>query len=41
MNGSLIGRSLIMKICRLLGLEWNVVVHHSHREANYYVASGF
>jgi hypothetical protein len=34
--GSVVGRALIEKICQLLALEWQVVVHHSYHEANQY-----
>ncbi|PNX81975.1 ribonuclease H, partial [Trifolium pratense] len=33
-NGSWKGRTLVEKIRRLLALDWEVVVHHSYREAN-------
>lgn len=33
-NGSLIDRSLVVKILRLLDLEWEVVEHRSYHEAD-------
>jgi ribonuclease HI len=33
-RGSLRGRALVEKIRRLLSLDWEIVVHHSYREAN-------
>jgi len=38
-NESLIDRSLVVKISRMLEFEWEVVVvvHHSYLEANQYI----
>jgi hypothetical protein len=34
-SSSIIGKSLVERIRRLLELDWEVVVRHSYREANF------
>ncbi|MCI36411.1 ribonuclease H protein, partial [Trifolium medium] len=33
-SGSLHGKALVERIRRLIDMDWEVVVHHSYREAN-------